>query len=72
MNIKSTILAAATGLAFLATQASAGGPVIVEDPEVTARSNVVPLILALILIGVAVSGGDEETPDKGCKTLEGC
>ena len=53
----------ATLVAALATPALAGGPVILEEPEVVAErpaSNILLPLLAVVAIGVLVSSGDDE------------
>lgn len=69
MTIRTTCLALATGLAFLAVQANAGGPVIVEDMLETApmpreRNNAVPLAIlgAAVLLLILSGGGNGSAP----------
>jgi hypothetical protein len=72
--MKTTLLAIATGLAFLTQPVAAGGPVIVEDTTETVapdRDNgwVVPVVIGLLIIGAIASGGGDgvsvDTPDDG-------
>lgn len=52
-------------LALLATPIHAGGPVIEEEYDVAEpqRTNVLPIIVGLLLIGALVSGGgDDDAP----------
>jgi hypothetical protein len=83
--MKTTLLAIATGLAFLAVQANAGGPVIVEDTTETVapdRDNgwVVPVVIGLLIIGAIASGGGDgvsvdvpdDKPQPCAKRGDGC
>lgn len=70
MNCVKPLLVAAT--LFSASVAQAGGPVIIEEgndelitaAEPTSRVGILPVIGALVLIGILVgsSGGDDEDP----------
>ncbi len=76
MPIRTTVLAFTIGTAALCGPLQAGGPVIVDDPEVAAPQghslkDALPLIL-LGLVAIAVIGGGSdnclsEEPDGGCE-----
>lgn len=84
--MKMTILALTTGLAFLAVQANAGGPVIEDTTETVAPDRdrngwVLPVLLGVIAIGLIANGGGDgvsvgdpvEPGPKPCvKTEGGC
>lgn len=68
-------------LTLAATPLHAGGPVVIEEPEVIApdrdSSWVVPVIVGLLIIGALASAGGDDTPaDPGPKPCvfngEGC
>ena len=65
MTPRTTFLAIATGLAFLAVQANAGGPVLIEDTTETVAPDrerngwVVPVVIGLLILGAVASGGGD-------------
>lgn len=64
MNIRSTLLATAIGIALLTGPLNAGGPVIVEDayeaePQGHSLKDAAPYIIAALIIGgLILSGGN--------------
>lgn len=75
MNIRTTLLTAATGIALLTNPSFGGGPVIVtaEEPPIAdgrpqgdGGSWIVPVIVgAIVLCAIACGGGDDGPVDPG-------
>jgi hypothetical protein len=64
MTLRATLLAATIGTAFLFTQAHAGGPVVIEEPEdIVApqpKRNLLPWIIgAGVVIAIIASSGSD-------------
>jgi len=59
----------ATLVAALASPAFAGGPVLLEEPEVVAErpaSTILVPLLAVVAIGLLISSNDDEEPAPPC------
>lgn len=59
----------ATLVAALASPALAGGPVLLEEPEVVAErpaSTILVPLLAVVAIGLLISSNDDEEPAPPC------
>lgn len=59
----------ATLVAALAAPAFAGGPVLLEEPEVVAErpaSTILVPLLAVVAIGLLISSNDDEEPAPPC------
>ena len=77
MNIRTTLLTAATGIALLTNPVFAGGPVLIEEeppiadvrPQGDGGNWIVPVIVgAIVLCAIACGGGDDSpiAPEPTC------
>ena len=74
MNIRTTLLTAATGIALLTNPVWAGGPVLIPEeppiadvrPQGDGGNWIVPVIVgAIVLCAIACGGGDDGPVDPG-------